>query len=356
GDQSTYRLIIKYFSYVEDLLNKQGLLNDNSKNIIKTTIEDVSFMHNCSSADCLKNNPEVLLDFFKNAGAINNLSDNSSLLVTEGIFSDNNQLYVGPIYKSVGMNIDVIKGEVLGVSLFGNFNSGYDYAVRPQPRGSMRIPVLMYHNISPVPTSGSSSYRGLFVSPSMFEQQMAYLKLKGYKTITASEFFDDLKAGKNPKNKTVMITFDDGTRPQYTVAYPILKKYGLKAVYFIIADRLLISPSELKKMSNNGMDIESHSSTHPNLSKIGDVNRLRYELSHSKIKLESITGKKIVSIAYPGCVGGSRVFNLLGTYGYKLAFSCGTTIDHYYSWRPNLSRVHVFSDMYRFKKALSWGL
>ncbi|HVX93226.1 MAG TPA: DUF3160 domain-containing protein, partial [Candidatus Dojkabacteria bacterium] len=120
GDQSTYRLIIKYFSYVEDLLNKQGLLNDNSKGIIKTTIEDVSFMHNCSSVDCLKNNPEVLFDFFKNTGSINNLSDNSSLLVTEGIFSENNQLYVGPIYKSVGMNIDVIKGEVLGVSLFGN--------------------------------------------------------------------------------------------------------------------------------------------------------------------------------------------------------------------------------------------
>lgn len=225
-----------------------------------------------------------------------------------------------------------------------------------QPKGSVKIPVLMYHNIAPVPTVGSYNYRGLYVSPGMFDQQMRYLKDNGYRTLTPQQFYDQLKTGKNPRRKSVLITFDDGTKGQYTSAYPILKKYGLTATFYIVSDRLQISATQLRRMSNNGMIIDSHSSTHKDLKVLDNRNQLRYEINSSKAKLQGITNKKIVSIAYPGCVGDSQSFNQVASSGYLLGFSCGRTIYHYYSHRFYLSRVHVYSNMTSFKNALAYGL
>lgn len=235
--------------------------------------------------------------------------------------------------------------------------SGYIKGVTyTQPKGSVKIPVLMYHNIGPVPTSGSYNYKGLYVSPSMFDAQMKFLKDNGYKTLTPQQFLDILKTGKNPKQKSVLITFDDGTKGQYTYAYPVLKKYKQTATFYIVSDKLQISANQLKKMSKDGMIIDSHSSTHKDLRVLNNKKQLKYEITSSKYKLQNITGQNIVSIAYPGCVADKESFEVVGSTGYKLGFSCGRTIYHYYKNRFYLSRIHVYSNMTSFKKALTVGL
>ena len=87
----------------------------------------------------------------------------------------------------------------------------------------------MYHHI--LPKSG-------FIASSVdqFEKQMRFLYENGYKTLTSDEFFQ-YKLGrlKLPK-KSVFITFDDGWRNNYIYAYPVLKKYNLKATLFIVTD------------------------------------------------------------------------------------------------------------------------
>lgn len=222
--------------------------------------------------------------------------------------------------------------------------------------GTIKIPVLMYHNIAAVPTKGSSSYRGLFVSPSMFEQQMKYLHDNGYKTLTPDEFYTYLKAGETPKRKTVLITFDDGSRGQYKYAYPVLKKYKMTATFYIIAERSPITKKELRDMSKNGMIIDSHTSTHKDLTKLKKASDFKYQLVTSKKTLEAITGKTIESIAYPGCVGYKQSSKIIESAGYEVAFSCGKSIYHSYKNRFNLSRIHVFSNMTSFKRALTIGL
>lgn len=225
-----------------------------------------------------------------------------------------------------------------------------------QSYGSVKIPVLMYHNIDAVPKKGSSTYKNLFVTPSMFEQQMKYLKAQGYKTLTPDEFYTILISGKTPKQKVVLITFDDGSKGQYKYAYPILKKYGMTATFYIIADKSPITAKQLKEMSSNGMVIDSHTSTHRDLSKLKKQSDLKYELVNSKTKLEKITGKTIESLAYPGCVGYKQSVKILQQAGYKMAFSCGKSITQNYSYRYNLSRVHVFNNMSTFKQILVKGL
>ncbi|KKQ11094.1 MAG: putative xylanase/chitin deacetylase, partial [candidate division WS6 bacterium GW2011_GWE1_36_69] len=121
------------------------------------------------------------------------------------------------------------------------------------------------------PPKGQSSFRsGLYVDPLDFEREMAYLVKKNYKTASSAEYYKILKSGKNPKQKTVMITFDDGVRNQYTNAYPILKKYGLTGVFFIVSQRSGIMGTQMKEMTANGMEIGSHSAQHQDLMKISD--------------------------------------------------------------------------------------
>lgn len=86
----------------------------------------------------------------------------------------------------------------------------------------------MYHHV--LPKSG-------FIASSIdeFEKQMKFLAENGYKTLTSEEFLE-FKKGKNFNKKAVFITFDDGWRDNYYYAYPILKKFNLKATIFLVTE------------------------------------------------------------------------------------------------------------------------
>jgi len=234
-----------------------------------------------------------------------------------------------------------------------NFSETYDKEPISQAKGTVRIPVLMYHQIAEAPKGSSKFKQGLYVSPEMFEKQIAYLTKMNYKTISSKEFSEILATGKNPTQKTVMITFDDGTASQYAQAYPILKKYDQTGVFFIPSSRTSISSDQLKEMALNGMTIDSHSSTHPNLLEVTNQKKLLSEIAGSKSSIQARTGKTVYSIAYPGCVANQQTFKLVASSGYLLGFSCGRKIDHYPSNKYSISRIHVFNDMESFVNLLS---
>ena len=234
-----------------------------------------------------------------------------------------------------------------------NFNEPYDVKQVAQSKGSTRVPIFMYHQIGYPPKGASKFVAGLYVTPEQFEEQMAYLVKNNYKTAGSLQLYNLLKKGGNPSQKTVMITFDDGTYEQYKYAFPILKKYGLTATYYIVSNRSGIRAPQLKEMAQAGMEIASHSATHPNFINLKDLDQLTYEIYSSKSILAARTGKPVYGIAYPGCVADSRVFSRVAGAGYLIGGSCGRSIDHYLSKRLSLSRVHAFGDMKSFKKLLS---
>lgn len=88
------------------------------------------------------------------------------------------------------------------------------------------VPVLMYQHVTP---SG-----GLFnTSPQNFEDQLMWLSRHGYRSLTTDEFAAHLK-GEHALEKSVLITFDHGYLDNWVHAYPLLKKYGYKAVVFLV--------------------------------------------------------------------------------------------------------------------------
>lgn len=234
-----------------------------------------------------------------------------------------------------------------------NFNNEYDVIRTNQSNGTVRIPVIMYHQIENKPPGVSSFVAGLYTSPEEFERQIAYMTKKNYKTVSSKEFYEILQSGKNPEQKTVMLTFDDSTISHYTNAYRILKKYNQVGTFFVTSHRSQISNAQLKEMSDNGMDIQSHTQTHPDLVKLTDLNRIQSEIGGSKIELEARTGKEVIAIAYPGCVADGKAYNALSNNGYLLGFSCGKSIDHRLSSKYSIARVHNPYNVDDFKKILS---
>ncbi len=148
----------------------------------------------------------------------------------------------------------------------------------------MSIPVLMYHHILPKDGFIASSIKN-------FDEQMKYLVDDGWNTITSDEFYNYKLGELSLPKKSVLITFDDGWRDNFIYAYPILKKYNLKATLFIITQWIekasneenckyedkthsqckALTPTnprsvvcnwdELKQM-NDVFDIHSHTHTH----------------------------------------------------------------------------------------------
>lgn len=91
------------------------------------------------------------------------------------------------------------------------------------------IPILMYHHF----TEGED-VNSVTVSKEAFEAQMNYLYENGYEAISFKRLEDYIDGKLENNGKMVVITMDDGYRSNYTIAYPILKKYGLKATQFTI--------------------------------------------------------------------------------------------------------------------------
>ncbi len=208
------------------------------------------------------------------------------------------------------------------------------------------IPVLMYHHVSPVG-------RELNVTPENFEDQMRFLRNRGWKTLLADEFLYLIQQNKVP-NKLVLLTFDDGFADNYVYAYPVLKKYGMKAILFVTTSMIqdadiprtnfLARPhkeawylatsgkcaevmctwNELKEMQDNMIfDIQSHGMTHdtPIFIREKKYAELRENLYKGKKTLESRLSKKVFHHAWPKGVYDSEAIDVAMNVGFKVLYT-----------------------------------
>ena len=99
----------------------------------------------------------------------------------------------------------------------------------------------------------------------------------------------------------VSYTFDDNSPKQFSVARPMLDARGFRATFFCIVGNLSASQwTAIENASAKGHEIGSHTLTHPNLPALTDE-QVAVEVADSKSLIESRTGKKCVSLAYPYC-------------------------------------------------------
>jgi peptidoglycan/xylan/chitin deacetylase (PgdA/CDA1 family) len=146
----------------------------------------------------------------------------------------------------------------------------------PLPRGD--IPVFVLHG----------------AEPGRLERQLRHLEANGYRTLSTDEYLQTLEGARPAPERAVVLTFDDGRGSVWTVAAPLLRRFGMKAVVFLVPGRMgsrpptptledvdagrvpaaeiegreageeaLLSWEEVESLSRTGLvDFQSHTLTH----------------------------------------------------------------------------------------------
>lgn len=194
------------------------------------------------------------------------------------------------------------------------------------------FPILMYHHIRDFNNPTDQIGTNLSVSPAEFAKQLDLIKEKGYTTIT----FRDISAGNVP-DKAVILTFDDGYANFYQNAYPELLRRGMKAVSYVIVNDIgkgdYLTDSQIVELSNSGVEIGSHTLSHPDLATATEA-KSRREVFDSKSSLEKIIGKKIISLCYPSGKFTATTETLTKEAGYEFAVTTNsgiTTFKDYFA-------------------------
>ncbi|MEX1047833.1 MAG: polysaccharide deacetylase family protein [Actinomycetota bacterium] len=191
----------------------------------------------------------------------------------------------------------------------------------PASVGRVREPglyVLIYHRV------GAGMGREMDMPEDLFRAQMAYIRRR-MEVVTLQTGLDGMRSGSRPGRDQVAVTFDDGYGEVYTHAWPILSSLGVPATVFVStgfveglcsapiradalgtgADPEPLTWSQLGEMTASGLDIGSHSHSHPRFDRISREEAAR-EASMSKEIIESSLGRPVRMFAYPSAVPGNE--------------------------------------------------
>jgi peptidoglycan/xylan/chitin deacetylase (PgdA/CDA1 family) len=173
------------------------------------------------------------------------------------------------------------------------------------------VPVLMYHSIS---TGSSPDFHRYTVAPREFAAQMDYLDIQGYRPVTAADLAAHRVSGRPLPARPVVLTFDDGYADFADAALPVLQAHRFPATLFVISGyvgraagflrgcgeerRRLLSWTQLRDLAAEGVEIGSHSHTHPQLDLLPPA-VARDEVRRSKCVLEDNLGQAVTGFCYP---------------------------------------------------------
>lgn len=199
----------------------------------------------------------------------------------------------------------------------GKIASAAEILARPQ------VPILCYHQIRNWTASDGKVGKDYIVPTAEFRSQMKMLADSGYHTILPDQLYNYLAYGAKLPEKPIMLTFDDTKLDQWTVAIPELKKYGFKGVFFIMTVSLgrpnYLSREQVKKMSDAGHVIGSHTYDHQNVKKYQGDDWVT-QIEKPTKTLQEVTGKDIKYFAYPFGLWNKEAIPQLKKRGFSSAF------------------------------------
>jgi peptidoglycan/xylan/chitin deacetylase (PgdA/CDA1 family) len=97
----------------------------------------------------------------------------------------------------------------------------------PLPRG--HVPVFVFHSLE----------------PEIFARQLQYLADNDYVTLSATEYFQFLMGTRPAPPGAVLLTFDDGRGSLWSVGQPLLRRFGMKGIVFLVPGRVPSRPGPL---------------------------------------------------------------------------------------------------------------
>ena len=123
------------------------------------------------------------------------------------------------------------------------------------------VPILEYHVLGSPPEG--APYPELYVGRTDFEKQMDWLEEHGYEAVTLEQVEEAWYHGGKLPPKPIVLSFDDGYRPQYTFALPTLRKHGWAGVLNLKAEGSELYESNVKAMIAAGWELAAHTDPPP---------------------------------------------------------------------------------------------
>ena len=166
---------------------------------------------------------------------------------------------------------------------------------------------VSYRDIATLPTA--SSFRNVsqdFAVPAGVQALTVFHLIKQVGTLT----IDNVSLTRSAAvgifaTGAVTLTFDDGWLSQYQNAVPKLNQYGFKGTFYITSRKLFdygflgyMSQTQIKDIYADGMEIGSHTRTHPDLTQLSSTEQ-QTEINGAKQDLLALNVGPVNSFAYP---------------------------------------------------------
>lgn len=161
--------------------------------------------------------------------------------------------------------------------------------------------------------------------------------------------FDALYVG-DANQKEIYITFDAGFENGNTERIlDALKKHGVKATFFLVGNYFETQPELVKRMAEEGHTIGNHTYSHPDMSKISDIQSFQTELQKNEALYRDILGSEMPKLYRPPqgkfCEENLKMAQQLG---YSTVFWSLAYVDWYVDDQPTpeqafsklLPRIH----------------
>jgi peptidoglycan/xylan/chitin deacetylase (PgdA/CDA1 family) len=191
--------------------------------------------------------------------------------------------------------------------------------------------ILMYHS---VPVKVSDTYGTYDVSETFFEKHLQYLR-NNYQILGLPSIVEKIKKKVDCESLFCGISFDDGYKDNYEIAYPLLTKYDMPATLFICTGfinehfetKRMLNWKELKEMKQSGLiDIGAHGHRHQDLTSLPKQEALK-EITTSKRTLEDKLDAKIDLFSIPQGKFNEDVKELIKSTGFKAIFTSEPLIN-----------------------------
>jgi peptidoglycan/xylan/chitin deacetylase (PgdA/CDA1 family)/GT2 family glycosyltransferase len=216
--------------------------------------------------------------------------------------------------------------------------------------------VLAYHSLSDL--SADPVLKEYGVDPETFADQLDTLALRGHRFVDLDRLLAAVEGNAPLPKKATLVTFDDAYADLLPAAAEILSRRGIPAVVFAVSGQIggtnewdrhlgagvlpLLDADGLRSLIDAGIEIGSHSVSHPQLTKV-EEEIVKAELRDSAEELEAIGIPRPRALAYPHGEWNPSISAAAAEAGYALAFTIEPTELQTDSDRYALPRIEVLA-------------
>lgn len=175
------------------------------------------------------------------------------------------------------------------------------------------MPILEYHVLGSAPAD--APYPDLYIRRPTFHRQMDWLDRQGYEAVTLDQVEGAWYHDGTLPPQPVVLSFDDGYRPQFTYALPELRRHGWAGVLNLKAAGSDLYQSNVEAMIGAGWELAAHTIHHLDLTEL-DAAQLKEEVAGSRAILRREYGVPVDNFCYPAGRFDSTVIAAVEAAGY----------------------------------------